>query len=114
MNDSRDGNHRRQYYISPEDKAWALKRLKERGLNKAQLAKLVGMKRQGIYWLFDRATHSWDWPTIVAALGGTPPSGIPMIPDERLRTIIRRWPEMSEADRQLMEQMSTRFGAKKP
>lgn len=83
-------------------------------MSKAELAKRAGMTRQNIYLLLDgSATFTYEWPAIVAALGGTPPSGILPLIDDRLREIIRRWPDLSEADKLIVEQMARRFGARK-
>lgn len=112
-NQKHDGA-RRPYHVSPEDKGWVRKRLNEKKMSKAELAKRAGMTRQNIYLLLDgEATFTYEWPAIVAALGGTPPSGVLPLIDDRLREIIRRWPDLSETDKLMVEQMARRFGAKK-
>lgn len=80
----------------------------------AALGRAAGTSRQMIYQLEDgdvRRTTKWN--AIVAALGGTPPSGVPPITDPRLIAIVKRWPEFSSADKKLLEEMAQRLVTKK-
>lgn len=106
---------KRPHYLSPEDRAWVRTRAKEHGVSLAALAKSVGMTRQNMYLLLDEhgAGFTFLWPAIVKALGGTPPSGELPVEDPRLREIIRRWSELSEADRAIIEQVAKRLASSK-
>jgi len=114
MPDSKEQQPRTPYRVTKEDKAWIERRLADRKWTRAELARRAGMTRQNLYLLLN-GTASWtyEWAAIVAALGGTPPSGVAPLIDDRLRELIRRWPELSEADKALVEQIARRFGTKK-
>lgn len=111
---SKQDGDRRPHVLSADDKAWILRRLQERKMSRAALAKAIGMSRQGIYALLGDGGYTWDWPSIVAALGGTPPSGVAPILDARLRNIVRRWPDLSDEARATMEVLSEQLRSKKP
>ena len=105
---------KRQYFLSAEDKAWMKQRMTERKMGVAQLAKAVGMSRQNVYLMLGAARHTWDWDVVVSVLGGTPPGGTPVALDDRLAELVRRWPELSEADRSMIENLARRLVGKKP
>lgn len=106
---------KRPHYLSPEDKEWVRRRAKERGLSLPTVAKAAGMTRQNLYLILSPkgAGFTFEWSAIVSFLGGTPPSGVPPIEDVRLQEIIRRWPELTEADRAMIEQVAKRLSVKK-
>jgi len=111
---SNPNDERRQHHLSNEDREWIKRRMKERRISVAALGKAIGQTRQAVYLLLDGTTKAtYDWNAIVVALGGTPPSGTPPITDERLRSVVRRWPELSEEEKRLMEAMSKTFSTRK-
>ena len=109
------GGQRPQHFLTDDDRAWIVRRLDERKMSRAALARAVGMTRQNMYLMLNgKVAHTTDWEAIVAALGGTPPAGQPLITDERLRNIVRRWPDMSESDRALVHTVVARVHQRKP
>lgn len=107
-----DDNDSHEWPVEREDKIWALNRLHEKRMTRAALAREVGMTRQNMYLLLDPdggAKRSALWPRIVEVLGGTPPSGIPAVLDERLREIQLRWNELTEQDKILIEELARRL-----
>jgi hypothetical protein len=105
----------RPHFPSDEDRAWMRQRMDETGIGAEALADAIGLTRQAIYMIRDGKTRSTGaWSAIVAKLGGTPPSGVPVPPDARLHKIIRKWRTLSEADKQLVDQLTERLGLKKP
>lgn len=108
-----DGD-KRVHNLSPEDKAWVVRRLRERKMSRAALGKLIGMSRQGIYAMLGVGGYTWDWPSIVAALGGTPPSGIEPLLDAKLRVIVRHWPDLSDDARDSLATLAEQLRNKKP
>lgn len=89
--------------------------MSERNIKAAELGKLIGRTRQSMYLLLKRSTRvTYDWAPLVAALGGSPPSGMPTPVDLRLREIVRRWPMIGEDDKLIIEFLVRRFSAKTP
>lgn len=108
------GGQRPQHFLTTDDREWIVRRLADKRMSKAALARAVGMTRQNMYLMLNgEVAHTTDWPEIVAVLGGTPPGGSPPITDERLRAIVRSWSDMSEADRALTHEVIARLRAKK-
>jgi predicted transcriptional regulator len=105
----------RPYFPTDDDRAWMRKRMDDTGIGVQQLAEAVKVSRQAIYYILNGSTHSTtEWSGIVEKLGGTPPSGEPVVVDARLRKIMKKWPTLSEADKQMVEQLTERLGLKKP
>lgn len=105
----------RLFYPSDDDRAWMQRRMDETGISVQQLADAVHTSRQSIYQIRDGITKGTTlWPAIVGTLGGFPPSGAPIVLDERLRKIVNDWSTLPEDDRQLVEQLMDRLVAKKP
>ena len=103
------------HHLSPEDREWLQRRIDDRGFSVPQIAERIGVKRQTLYYLLSGRTQSFSrWPELIAAVGGTPPSGIPVVLDERLKEIARRWPELSEADKAWVEQFVRRVVKLRP
>jgi len=100
----------RQRYLTDEDRVWIRKRLSERKLGVTDFARQLGMTRQGVYLILRGKTERCeDWPRLVATLGGTPPSGEPIQLDENLRKIVKHWPELSDATREMLAQLIVRL-----
>lgn len=114
-NDGPDDQGRAQHRLTAADRDWVKRRVAEKRTSVAAIAKAVGMTRQNLYQLLDGTQHAtYEWAALVSTLGGTPPSGVPPITDERLLGIVRRWPELSEADKAFVEQFTRRLHGKKP
>lgn len=114
------GKHRRQLWpITPENKAWAERRMAELGISKAGLARRIGTSRAMLSLLFneDQALpirSSRLWPDIVSELGGDPPghhdpaalappdqiSKDPASIDDDTRTILENWSRLTQQERQ--------------
>lgn len=90
-----------------------MRRLSDRKWSRARLGKEIGMSRQGIYALLADGGYTYDWGAIVAALGGTPPSGIEPIIDGKLRTIVRSWPDLSDEARTALVTLAEQSRRKK-
>lgn len=104
----------RPYFPSDDDRDWMRQRMEQTGITALQLAKAAGVTRQAIYFILDGKTRSTTaWTDIVTTLGGKPPGGEPPVADVRLRRLIGKWPTLSEADKQLVEQLTERLGLKK-
>lgn len=104
-----DGTRRYRHDLTDEDRDWIRRRVAELRTSRAAIARKAGMSRQNFYQLLDgKQSSTNDWHAIVAALGGTPPSGMPPITDARLATVVRRWPELSEEDKQIVELIAKR------
>jgi len=100
----------RQHYLTDDDRLWIRRRLTERKLGVADFAKQIGMTRQGVYLIMRGKTERCeDWPRLVATLGGEPPSGVPILLDDNLRKIVKHWPELSEATREMVAQLIVRL-----
>jgi len=104
----------RPHYPSDDDRKWMRQRMDETGIGAEQLADAVGLTRQAIYLIVNGTTKSTaEWSAIVSTLGGTPPSGEPIVVDDRLRKLMKKWPTLSEPDKQLVEQLAERLGDKR-
>lgn len=103
------------HFLTDEDRAWMRRRMSERNIGARQLGSAIGCTRQNVYLILSGVTAcSSDWGAIVNALGGVPPSGIPPITDVRLRDLVRKWNDLAEDDRRIIESLVKRFLDKKP
>lgn len=100
------------HYVTDDEKKWARERLDTTKIGIAKLAKICGVSRQAMYQLLDGEVRNVSyWPVIVKALGGTPGAAV-SVHDARLQEIIRRWPELSDDDRALVEATALRLSRK--
>lgn len=101
-----------KHFVTDDEKQWVRRRLEETNYGVANLAKFCGVTRQAIYQLIDgKVRNIVYWPEILIALGtgsGKSPSG----DDARLQEIIRRWPDLSDEDRALVEATALRLSRK--
>lgn len=112
----------RLWPITPDDKAWARKRMAERSISQAELARLVKTTTAMMSQFFDEESehpvrHSRFWPAIVTALGGTPPTiSDPdgAAADEHQRAILDRWHLMTADERAAVSTLVISLTSKRP
>lgn len=100
------------HFVTDDEKKWAREQMEKLGISVPKLAKIGGVTRQAIYNLLDGEVRNITyWPPIAKALGGDTGKS-PPVDDARLQEIIRRWPELSDDDRALVEATARRLSRK--
>ena len=100
------------YYVTDDQKKRVRDAIDKGVTSAAKLAKISGVSRQAIYLLIDGDTRTITyWPAIAREIGDDSAKAA-SAHDARLQEIIRRWPELSDDDRALVEATARRLSRK--
>lgn len=99
------------HYVTDDEKRAMRAAVANGTTSAAKLAKISGVTRQAICQLMDGNVRTIDyWPAIAKAIGLEHKEA--RVHDARLQEVLRRWPELSDEDRAVIEAMARQLSRK--